>query len=142
MDNPKHSSLGAIAFVVEPSNAISAHLTADLTRAGYRAGRVSSVNEAMTLCSKFGPELILANLSLPNQTAWQLASTLALHDSGTRLLLYGHDIAVHHYAMADFLGIERLIEYSNDLSALSATLQPLFDNRRDKAARKRPSLVA
>lgn len=37
--------------------------------------------------------------------------------------MYGNEIAIHDYAMADYVGIERLIEYGGNLFRLSLRIR-------------------
>ncbi|QDV47514.1 hypothetical protein Enr13x_74240 [Stieleria neptunia] len=112
-----------IAFLVEPRDENYARLAGDLVEAGFRPVRAMSVTDALKACGKYRPLLVLADISLSEQKAWQMAPKLALLDSDTRVWLYDHAIDVHDYAMADFLGIEQLIEHGGDLFRLSSRVR-------------------
>ena len=128
MTNPKprrvsESKSRPIAFVVEPRDEVYSRLAGDLIEAGYRVIRALSATDALKACGKNQPKLVVAQLALPNQKAWQLAPKLAILDSDTRVMLYGNQVDIHDYAMADFLGVEQLIEYRGDLFSLSSRIR-------------------
>lgn len=128
MTNPKprrvsESKSRPIAFVVEPRDEVYSRLAGDLIEAGYRVIRALSATDALKACGKYQPKLVVAQLALPNQKAWQLAPKLAILDSDTRVMLYGNQVDIHDYAMADFLGVEQLIEYRGDLFSLSSRIR-------------------
>ena len=125
----RQSTPRPIAFIVEPRDEVYARLAGDLIEAGYRVVRALSATDALKACGKYRPKLVVAQLALPSQKAWQLAPKLAMLDCDTRVVLYGAEISVHNYAMADFLGIEELIEYSGDLFRLSARIRQLIGSR-------------
>lgn len=112
-----------VAFLVEPRDEIYARLAGDLVEAGFRPVRAMSVIDALKACGKYQPRLVLASISLSERKAWQMAPKLAVLDSDTRVWLYDHAIEVHDYAMADFFGIEQLIEYGGDLFRLSSRVR-------------------
>lgn len=109
-----------VAFLIEPRDEVYARLAGDLVEAGFRVVRAITVTDALKACGKYRPRLVLANISLSERKAWQMAPKLAMLDSDTRVWLYDHAIEVHDYAMADFLGIEQLIEYCGDVFRLSS----------------------
>jgi PleD family two-component response regulator len=122
----RQSTPRPIAFIVEPRDEVYARLAGDLIEAGYRVVRALSATDALKACGKYRPKLVLAQLALPSQKAWQLAPKLAMLDCDTRVVLYGAEVAVHDYAMADFLGIEELVEYGGDLFRLSARIRQVL----------------
>ncbi len=123
-----------IAFVVEPRDEVYARLAGDVIEAGYRVVRAMSATDALKACCKYRPRLVLARLTLPNQTAWQLAPKLAMLDSDMQVVLYGNEIAIHDYAMADFLGIEQLIEYGGELFGLSMRVRQWIGSKSPEQA--------
>ncbi|QDV85270.1 hypothetical protein TBK1r_42490 [Stieleria magnilauensis] len=122
----RRSTPRPIAFIVEPRDEVYARLAGDLIEAGYRVVRALSATDALKACEKYRPKLVVAQLALPCQKARQLAPKLAMLDCDTRVVLYGAEVAVHDYAMADFLGIEELIEYGGDLFRLSARIRQVL----------------
>lgn len=117
-----------VAFVVESRDEVYARLAGDLIEGGYRVVRALTVTDALKACGKYQPQLIVAKIDVSSVT-WQMAPKMVLLDSGTRVWLYDHAIEVHDYAMADFLGIEHLIEYEGDLLRLSTRIRQLLGNR-------------
>ncbi|WP_345327613.1 hypothetical protein [Novipirellula rosea] len=101
-------------------------MAGDLIEAGYRVVRVLTATDALKACGKCRPELVVAQLAIPCQKAWQLAPKLVMLDCDTRVVSYGAEVAVHDYAMADFLGIEELIEYRGDLFRLSTRIRQVL----------------
>lgn len=118
-----------VAFIVEPRDEVYARLAGDLIEAGYRVIRALTATDALKACGRYQPKLVVAQLALPCQKAWQLAPKLAMLDCDTRVVLYGAEIAIHDYAMADFLGIEELIEYGGDLFRLSTRIRQLLGSK-------------
>lgn len=129
LDRLGQSESRPVAFVVEPRDEVYARLAGDLTEAGYRVVRALSSTDALKACGRYQPKLVVAQLPIACQKAWQLAPKLAMLDSDTRVVLYGAEISVHDYAMADFWGIEHLIEYSGDLFGLSMRIRILFGSK-------------
>ncbi|MDV6031473.1 MAG: hypothetical protein F9B45_15525 [Phycisphaera sp. RhM] len=119
----RNQSHRPVAFLIEPRDEVYARLAGDLVDAGFRAVRAITVTDALKACGKYRPGLVLANISLSERKAWQMAPKLAMLDSDTRVWLYDHAIEVHDYAMADFLGIEQLIEYGGDVFRLSSRVR-------------------
>ncbi len=117
------SNLRPVAFVIEPRDEVYARLAGDLIEAGFRVVRAMSATDALKACGKYQPRVVVASLAFAPQKSWQLAPELATLDRDTRVILYGVEIAIHDYAMADFLGIEQLIEYGGDLFRLSARIR-------------------
>ena len=131
-----------IVFLIERRDEIYARLAGDLVDAGFRVVRAITVTDALKACGKYRPRLVLANISLSERKAWQMAPKLAMLDSDTRVWLYDHAIEVHDYAMADFLGIEQLIEYGGDVFRLSKQIRQLLSNDSPGQAESRHESVA
>ena len=112
-----------VAFVVEPRDEVYARLAGDVIQAGYRVIQALSAADAVKARLKYKPRLVAGQLGLPGQNTWQLAPSLADFDHETRVVLYGTGVAVHTYAMADFFGVERLIDYGGNLFYLSTQLR-------------------
>lgn len=115
-----------IAFLIDPRDEIYARLAGDLIEAGYRPVRALSVTDALKACGKYRPSLVLVSIGQTEKAAWQMAPKLAMLDARMRIWLYDHQVEVHDYAMADFLGIEQLIEYGGDLFVLSSLVRELL----------------
>ena len=122
----RQSKSRPVVFIVEPRDKVYARLAGDLIEAGYRVVRALTATDALKACGKYRPELVVAQLAIPCQKAWQLAPKLAMLDCDTRVVLYGAEVAVHDYAIADFLGIEELIEYRGDLFRLSTRIRQVL----------------
>tara|TARA_R110002072_G_scaffold301478_1_gene481306 strand:+ start:7504 stop:8244 length:741 start_codon:yes stop_codon:yes gene_type:complete len=131
-----------IAFLIEPRDEVYARLAGDLVEAGFRVVRAITVTDALKACGKYRPRLVLANISLSERKAWQMAPKLAMLDSDTRVWLYDHAIEVHDYAMADFLGIEQLIEYGGDVFRLSSHVRQSLRDCHAKSSTAARSSVA
>lgn len=117
------SSLRPAAFVIEPRDEVYARLAGDLIEAGYRVVRAGSSTDAIKACGTYQPRVVVASLAFPTLNAWQLAPRLATFGEDMQVMLYDVEIAIHDYAMADFLGIEQLIEYGGDLFRLSTYIR-------------------
>ena len=131
-----------VAFLIEPRDEVYARLAGDLVEAGFRVVRAITVTDALKACGKYRPRLVLANISLSEQKAWQMAPKLAMLDGDTRVWLYDHAIEVHDYAMADFLGIEQLIEYGGDIFRLSMQVRQLLAIKSSGQAEPKRASVA
>lgn len=131
-----------VAFVVEPRDEVYARLAGDLIDAGYRVVRAMSTMDALKACSKYQPRLVVAQLPPPDQTAWQLAPELALLHGDTRVVMYGSEIPIHDYAMADYLGVEQLIEYCGDLFRLSSRIRQLLGGKSPEQTESKNRRVA
>ncbi len=117
------SSLQPVAFVIEPCDEVYARLAGDLIETGYRVVRAMASTDAIKACGTYQPRVIVASLAFPYLNAWQLAPRLATFGVDTQVILYDVEVAIYDYAMADFLGIEQLIEYGGDLFRLSSRIR-------------------
>tara|TARA_A100001391_G_scaffold16742_2_gene9401 strand:+ start:521 stop:1228 length:708 start_codon:yes stop_codon:yes gene_type:complete len=112
-----------IAFVIEPRDEVFARLTGDLRESDHRVVRATSAAETLRACGTHHPRLVVASLHSPDVDAWKLSPKLAAFSGDTQVILYGAEVAVYDYAMADFLGVTQLIEYGGDVFRLSTRIR-------------------
>ena len=101
---------------------VYARLAADLAEVGLRVVRAATVDEALGLCEKMEPRVIVANLDLPDQSGWLLAAKLKLIDPEISVCLYQPRSSTDDMGMADFLQVEELLDYEGDMFRLSETI--------------------
>ncbi|QEG35798.1 response regulator [Bythopirellula goksoeyrii] len=114
------------AVLVEPRDEVFARLATDMAEHGVRVVRAKSATEALKLCGKDTPVLVVANVDLPDQTGWLLAAKLRFVDRGTRIWLYQTESSGYDLGLVNFLNVDELLDYQGDLFSLSETIVELM----------------
>jgi ActR/RegA family two-component response regulator len=109
-------------LLVEPRDEVFARLAADITAAGIRVDRALSAAEASRRYALRRPHLMVAEVDLPDESAWLFAGKLRVADPGARIWIYTPWSSAVEVAMANFVGADELIEYGGDLWRLAAEL--------------------
>lgn len=119
-----------MALLVEDRDEVFARIATDVAESGMRVVRAKSATEALKLCGRYEPALVVANVDLPEQNGWMLASKLRFVDQKIQVWLYQPKSTSYSKGMADYLRVDELLEYGGDLLGLSETILELMTNRR------------
>ena len=120
-----------MAMLVEYRDEVCARIATDLAEWGMRVIRAQSAGEALRMCGRYDPFLVVANLDLPDQSGWLLAGKLRLVDRRIRVWLYQPRLSRHDKGMAKYLHVDALLDYGGDLLGLSETILDLMADRRE-----------
>jgi hypothetical protein len=101
--------------------------------------RAITASEALSLCASTHYTLIIANVSLPDQSGWLLVGKLHFVRGTLRIWLYESEKTASDVSMAKFLCVEELLEYGGDLLGLSDAILDLLAGR--QAAKPRRYLM-
>ncbi len=119
-------------LLVEHRDEVFARIATDIANGGVRVIRAKSATEALNLCVKKGPVLLVANVQLLDYSGWLMADKLRLVDRNIRVWLYQSRSSSYDRGLASFLDLEALLEYRGDLLSLSALIVSLIDNCNDR----------
>lgn len=112
-------------LVVEYRDEVFHRLEADLGWAGFRVTRAYCASEGIIQYFLFRPDLVVANVDLPDQSGWLLTARLCVTEPRPHVWRYKSIATRADAARAGFLGAEELLAYRTiqDLSnALFACL--------------------
>ena len=127
-----------IAVVAEPRDEVFARLAADLAESGMQVVRAQTASEALRHYARCEPALMVANVDLPDQSAWLLAGKLRFVDPNVRIWIYQSQSSPYERGMASFLKIDELLTYGGDLLGLAETLVQLVEDQ-DRVANSIPN---
>ncbi|MBW3595709.1 MAG: hypothetical protein KY475_00375 [Planctomycetes bacterium] len=108
-----------VVLLTENRDEVFARLAYDLAETGVPVLRAKMAHEAVKLCGRYRPMLVLANARPLDQSGWLMAAKMQLVDPRIRVWLYQTRTSSYDQRMADFLQIERLLAYGGDLLRLS-----------------------
>ncbi len=106
-------------LLVEHRDEVFARLAWDLADAGLQVRRVTCAAEASRECARFKPDVLAANVDLPDGSGWLLTAKLRLMSATPPIWLYVPWPSPDDAAMAKFVGADDLIVYCGDLFRLS-----------------------
>jgi hypothetical protein len=118
-------------LLVDHRDEVFARIAIDMAESGMRVVRAKSATEALKLCGKYEPALVVANLDLPDQSGWLLAGKLLFVDHNICVWLYQPQSSNYDHELANFLNVDALLDYRGDLLGLSETIVDLMANRRE-----------
>lgn len=107
----KRQSPMPTVLVVEYRDEVYHRLEADLQCAGFRVARAYCASEGIIQYLMFRPDLVIANVDLPDQSGWLLAAKLCVTEPQPHIWLYKSDANRADAAKAGFLGAEELLAY-------------------------------
>lgn len=115
---PKQPSQMPTVLVVEYRDEVYRRLEVDLGCAGFRVTRAYCASEGIVQYFMFRPDLVIANVDLPDQSGWLLTAKLCVTDPLPHVWLYKSEATRADAAKAGFLGAEELLAYRSiqDLS--------------------------
>jgi hypothetical protein len=116
------STLKAI-LVIEPSSVLQMHIAKPVAAMGYTTALAQTAAEATDRVRRHQPGLIIANVSLPDESGWLFVNKLRIHDRRTPVWLFGRTPNLRLYRWAEFSLVERLIFYEGDIGLLIDTLR-------------------
>ncbi len=102
-------------LVVEFRDEVFSRLSADLEAAGMEVERASSAAEASRRYARRPADLLVVEVDLPDETGWLLASKLRLAEPEVRIWVYTPWSSAVEVALANFVGVDELINYGGDL---------------------------
>ena len=114
------------AVLVEHQDEVFARIATDMAEFGLRVVRAKSAREAMQFCGTHEPVLVVANVDLPDNSGWLLASKLRFIDRHNRIWLYQTQSSNYDLGMVNFLNVNELLDYQGDLLGLSETIVDLM----------------
>jgi ActR/RegA family two-component response regulator len=123
-------------LLVEHRDEVFARLAADLSESGFAVVRATTASEALRLYARAKHMLVVANLSLPDQSGWLLAGKLHFISGDVRIWLYESEKTATDVAMAKFLRVDELLEYGGDLLGLSDAILDLLAGRQTAKSRR------
>jgi ActR/RegA family two-component response regulator len=112
-------------LLVEYRDAFYDRIAAELACAGFRPIRAFCASEGIIRHFMLRPDLVVANVELPDQSGWLLTAKLAMNEPRPHVWLYASHVCRADAAKARLLGAEELLVYGTlqDLSdAVSASL--------------------
>jgi len=115
-------------LLVEYRDEVFARLADDLAATGMWVERACNTAEAFRWIAGRSPDLVIANLHMPNNSGWLLAAKLRLFQPTARIWLYAPQPRSfeYDYALARFLGVAELIHYQGDLFRLAEEVNRRF----------------
>jgi len=117
------------ALLVDHRDEVFARIATDMAESGMRVVRAGSATEALKLCGRYEPTLVVANLDLPDQSGWLLAGKLRFVDRRIHVWLYQPQSSHYDHGIASCLNVDELLDYRGDLLGLSETIVELIANR-------------
>lgn len=127
------TELRPTALCVEHRDEVFARVATDMAKFGVRVVRAKSASEALALCGKYDPVLVIANVDLPDHSGWLLACKLRFIDSNTPIWLYQTRSSHYDHGMVKFLKVDELLDHDGDLLGLSDTIIELMSGWRKLA---------
>lgn len=125
-------------LLVEHRDEVFARLAADMAEGGFRVIRATTAHEAVEHYLRHYVKhlftLVVANVDLPDQSAWLLAAKLHLVDPTAVIWLYEPARSNIHAAMARFLRVDELFAYAGDLLGLADAVAGRLAERSDGQA--------
>ena len=106
-------------LIVEFRDLVFNRLAADFSLVGIRVVRARCGFEAMVQFKMIRPQIVIANVDTPGQTGWLLAAKIRLVEPSPHVWLYKPKRTATDVTMANFVGVEELLDYGNDLDTLS-----------------------
>lgn len=125
------AQLQPTALIVEHRDEVFARIATDIAEFGIRVVRATSAAEALALCGKYEPVLVVASVGLPDHSGWLLACKWRCFDKNTPIWLYQARSSDYDLGMAKFSKIDELLDHEGNLFNLSATIIELTSNWRD-----------
>lgn len=110
-------------LLIEPAQTLSMPISNAVAAVGYTAALARTAIEATNRIrgQQFG--LIIANLSLSDESGWLFVNKLRINDRRTPVWLFGRTPKLRLYRWAEFSLVERLIFYQDDTRQLINTLR-------------------
>lgn len=127
---PRHPSV----LLVEYRDTVYRRLAADLAQAGFRTIRAFCATEGIIRHVMLRPDLVIANVELPDQSGWLLTAKLALTEPRPHVWLYSSQACSTDAAKARWLGAEELLVYGTLDGLADAVLASLAGDRSSLAA--------
>lgn len=121
------------ALLVEHRDEVFARIATDMAEFGVRVVRAKSASEALRLCGKYVPVLVVANVDLPDQNTWSLAGKLRFVDRNTPIWFYQTGATEYRLGPVNFSRVDQYLDYRGDLLGLSETIIDLMSARREFA---------
>lgn len=110
-------------LVVEPASVLQMHIAKAVAAMGYTTALAQTATEATDRVRRHKPGLIIANVSLSDESGWLFVNKLRIHDCRTPVWLFGRTPNLRLYRWAEFSLVERLIFYQGDIGLLTDTLR-------------------
>ncbi|MGM0488529.1 MAG: response regulator [Planctomycetota bacterium] len=107
-----------VVLIIEHRDAVYQRLAEDLYHAGFHVKRACYATEGIVQHFMFAPDLVVANVDLPDQSGWLLTAKLRITEPRPHVWLYKSRASGSDMAKARFLGAEELLTY-NSLQQLS-----------------------
>jgi DNA-binding response OmpR family regulator len=98
-------------LVVEYRDTVYHRLASDLHHAGFRVTRAYCATEGIIQYFMLRPDLVIANVDLPDQSGWLLTAKLCVTEPQPHVWLYKSKATRADAAKAGFLGAEELLSY-------------------------------
>ena len=116
-------------LLVESRDDVFNRLAAVFVTAGLRVARAKSSSEAIRRYVRNPACLLVVNADQPDQSAWLLAAKLRLTHPVACIWVYSRHPSTSDVEVANFLMIDELIDYKDDVSCLvDEVLHRLFDS--------------
>ncbi len=117
-----HSSRSCTVLVVEYRDEVASRLVADLTALGMYVERAACATGVSRRCASLEPDLLLANVDLPDGSGWLLTAKLRLVSPTLPVWLYAASPSPNDVAFAEFVQSDDLIDYGGNVWKLSSEI--------------------
>lgn len=87
LGTPNEIQLEAVAVLAAPKQGWSQAIGVRLSEIGFRTVFAQTAHQAIKLCLKYHATLLVADINLPDQNAWLMASKLRIVDSNVKIWL-------------------------------------------------------
>jgi PleD family two-component response regulator len=108
-------------LVVEYRDEVYQRLAGNLCHAGCRVMRAFCASEGIIQSLMFRPDIVIANVDLPDQSGWLLTAKLCATEPRPHIWLYKSEASRMDAVKARFLGAEELLAYQS-LQELSSAV--------------------
>jgi DNA-binding response OmpR family regulator len=109
--------------LVEYRDEVYARLAGDMSAMGIWVERAASAAEATQTCAHSPPDLMIANVEMPDESGWLLAGKLRFVWPTACIWLYTPRPSGYEQGLAHFLGVAEVVHYDGNLFWLAEEIR-------------------